>query len=761
MIIFKNRSQNADRIKKRWISTAVAVANLQILSAVAEEQLALNSIEEVHVTTHRIEKTLNEIPASVSVIDSEMLKTLQSYNLSDMFRYEPSISVEKTGSRFGDASINIRGIGGNRVLILQDGVRMPSGFGSAGTDQGRGSLNPLSLERIEILKGPASAIYGSDAIGGVVLFQTINPQQLVSANEGEAYSEISTGYASDEERSHISWLGASKLGAGYGLLQIDHQDFSELDINSDFDPNPKDGEQRSLLAKWTVNTSDKQHWDIIADYWEQEVSNDLLTNLGPVSGPPGQAVTDSTAEDESERWRIGVHHTAEDLFGLDVLHWQLDYQESEFHQLEQELQENPGSAIPPIPASAVLDEEIESFDQEQWTFSINGQFSAAGHTVVSGLDLILKEFSRPVDRSFYNLVTSTVSKTSAGVTYPGKTFPDTDTEQLGVYIQDDWEINDRLHVLAGLRYDYFNSDPNPDAAYNNFNLSGTPVESRSDDQWSPHLGVTYALSDHQQVYINYQTGFRAPPVDDQFISRAILIPVPGVPHEVVPNSDLGPETSEGFELGWRWNSAVFAANLAYYETTYEDFIDSKTIGFRDAPPLYVGPTSIRQIQYQNVDEVKIDGVEFMSTLYLSNLFDWSWQASFHAGFNVIDGENETTGQGLNSVGPDTVVLGVNVQNPQGNLGFGWNLRAAKQADDAEPLSFRGQLLEAYEPPGYGVNDMNVFWKPTKQLRIDAAVYNLFDKKYWGANSKGSNAAGELDAEVEPGRNFSINISYLF
>ncbi len=720
-----------------------------------------DNLEIIHVTAHRIEQNVNDIPASVSVIDQEDLKLLQAYSLSDLFRYEPAVNVERSGSRHGDGNINIRGIGGNRVLLVQDGVWMPSGFGSAGVDQGRGSLNALNLERIEILKGPASALYGSDAIGGVVLFETLNAERLVTENNGRSYIRLSTGYVSDEERYHTGVTAASALGSGYGLLQVDHQRFSELDVNSDYDPNPKDGEVDSVLAKWSFNTESGHHWDFSGDFWQQSVDNELRSNLGPIAGPPGEVISSSAATDDSKRWRLGVHNILERTFGLDFLHWQLDYQESGYEQHENELQENPGSVFPPIPVSAKRTREHEHFEQKQWSFSLRGQRSFDNHKLVSGIDWLQKDFSRPVDLTTFDEVNNTQSKTKSGVNYPGKTFPDTETEQIGIYLQDHWSLSNQLQVLAGVRYDYYKSRPEVDAAYNNFNVSGESVEARSDSHWSPHLGLTYQLSDNQQLYGSYQTGFRAPPVDDQFISRAILIPVPGVPHEVVPNTDLDPETSKGYELGWRWNSATWAASIAYYDTNYEDFIDSRTIGFRAQPPVFVGPTSIRQIQFQNVDEVEINGVEITTSLNLNSWLDMSWQGRVFLGVNVIDAENTGNGQGLNSVGPDTAILSVDFTRPQNDLGISWYIRAADDADDAEPLTRHGQTLAAYEPPGYSVHDISLFWSPLKELRIDAAIYNLFDKKYWAAHTKGADAGGNLDAQVDPGRNFAINLFYSF
>ena len=764
--MFKNTfsAPSANDITVSSLRIALVVASIQANAENLTSQQpedTLNVMEVIHVTAHRTSQALTEVPASVTVIDHESLRSLQADTLSDLFRYEPGINVERSSSRHGDANINIRGIGGNRVLILQDGVRMPAGFGSQGTDQGTSSFSPNNLERVEVLKGPASALYGSDAMGGVVLIETLDAERLVTQNNGDTYLRASTGFSSDDERTRLSTTAAAQVGSGYGLLQLSREDFSEREVNGHFDPNPLDGDLHSVLAKWSVNTTEGTHWDFIGDYWKQEADHKLHTNLRPVSGPPGEAITESLASDSSERWRLGVHSIRENILGLDLLHWQLDYQESTYEQYDLQLQENPGSAFPPIPVSALQTVEDESFEQDQWTFSIRGEKQLGDHHIVSGIDYLHKDFSQLVDYTARDLINGTTSKSSAGVSYPGRSFPETKTSQTGAYIQNRWEISGAFSLQAGIRYDYFENDPESDGHYDNFNLSGTTIESQSEGEWSPHLGLTYQFTDKQQVYLSYQTGFRAPPVDDQYLSRAILIPVPGVPHEIVPNSNLGPETSEGYELGWRWESAVWSASIAYYNTQYEDFIDSTTVGFRDRPPVFVGPTSIRQIQYLNVDEVEIDGVELKASLNLNALINMSWQADAFIGINVIDGENKETGNGLNSVGPDTAIIGLSLLHPSDNFGISWLLRTADEADDAEPLSRRGVALEPFEPPGYSVHDLNLFWQASDHIRIDAAVYNLFDKQYWSAHTKGGDASGNLDAKTEPGRNFSITLSWNF
>jgi len=717
----------------------------------------LAEVEEVEVTANRSAESRDALPVSVGVIGRDEIEERHPNNLRDLLRYQPGVEVESSGGRFGEAGISIRGIGGNRVAIVQDGVRLPSGFGSAGVDQGRGSFSPTQLERVEILKGPASALYGSDALGGVLILNTLDLERILADRETAFSGRV--GYDSVDERALAEVSAAGAVAGGLGLLNIQQQQFRERDINSDFSPNSQSGEQQSLLGKWQRGTSVDGRWTLLANYWEQQVDSELLTNLGPISGPPGQAITAAEADDNSRRWHLGVQRDSEGTLGLDRLHWQLDYQRSGFVQHELERQQNPGSAFPPIPESSLLNIEHERFEQEQLSFGLLGETVFGNHDLVFGLDTFAKDLTRPLTSLQRNELTGDETNTVSGFDYPGKSVPDTSLFQHGVFIQDRYALGERVQLTAGLRYDYFKSNPQADAAYDNLNPSGSPVESYSDGELSPQFGFTVQALEAVQFYGNVTSGFRAPPVESQYISRAILIPVPGVPHEVVPNNELGSETSQGYELGTRLRAGNWKLDLAAFHTDYDDFIDSRTIGYRNQPPVFTGPTSIRQIQYQNVDRVTIDGWELSGSWQFLEPTAGQWQGRLLFSASSLDGENHETGLGLNSIGPDKLVLGSELASNDGELSFAWYLRAARAATGAEPLSQHGVAVPAFEPPGYGVQDVRVSWQVAPRLRLDTEVRNLTDKRYWAADAKGSAATGNLDASVAPGRAAALHLTY--
>lgn len=742
-----------DSLKLSLISSAVA---LVLSSHVSAD----DNIEHIEVSASRIQTKLNELPISVSVLTKQDIEQLNANSLSELLRYQPGVTVERSSDRHGDANINIRGIGGNRILMVRDGAAMPDGFGSAGTSQGRGSFDPFNLEQVEILKGPASALYGSNALGGVVVFNTASAQNLVEKNGGNNYLSVNAGYFSVDNRSRVGVVAATKVDEHYLLVDVQRQDFNETEINSDFTPNPKQAHTNSLLAKWQYEGIDQQSIGVIVDYFKQSAEHQLNTNLGPISGPPGSAISKASAEDESLRYRVGIKHELLDVAGLDQIKWQLDYQYSNYQQYELEQTDNPGSSMPPVPVSSIQDQEWEDFEQKQINLSVLAQKQWHEHQLLFGLDYLGKNVTRPIGRLQTDLISGDSTNVINGYVHPGKTFPDADITQIGAFVQDYYDVSDSLTLVAGLRYDRFENTPNTDAAYENFNVSNATPKGNSDSAWSPHLGLVYKLLGGVSVFANVTTGFRAPPVAEQYISRAILIPVPGVPHEVVPNNDLGSETSQGLELGMRWNNHLARIEVSVYQNDYDDFIDSQTIGYRDIPPVFVGDTAVRQIQYQNLDKVRIRGAEFSGHLLLDRLLPSGWSGDAHFAMSFIDGENLNTGTGLNSVPPHSGVIGISL-SPSDDWRFSWNMRAVAKASDVEPVSMHGREMPAFEPPGYTVHDIGLRYHFDDDLALSANVYNLANKKYWDAHNKGANAAGNLDASVAPGRNTSLNLHYKF
>ena len=141
------------------------------------------SLETVTVIATRTVRSLDELASTVSVKTAGDLERELARDISDLVRFEPGVTVAGAGSRFGLTGFSIRGIGGNRVLTMIDGIRVPEEFSFGPFLSARRDYVDMdSLSRAEIARGPVSSLYGSDALGGVVALTTRQPSDYLDAD---------------------------------------------------------------------------------------------------------------------------------------------------------------------------------------------------------------------------------------------------------------------------------------------------------------------------------------------------------------------------------------------------------------------------------------------------------------------------------------------------------------------------------------------------------------------------------------------------
>ncbi|WP_187329281.1 TonB-dependent receptor plug domain-containing protein [Halomicronema hongdechloris] len=145
----------------------------------------------ITVTGTRTPRDVEDLPATVTVFELEDFNFYQMQDLQDLVRYEPGVSV-RNNRRFGLQDVNIRGLEGNRVLFQLDGIRLPERFEFGPFNIGRGDyVDFATLQAVEILRGPASTLYGSDALGGVVTYRSLEPRDLLG-DEDDFAADVSS-----------------------------------------------------------------------------------------------------------------------------------------------------------------------------------------------------------------------------------------------------------------------------------------------------------------------------------------------------------------------------------------------------------------------------------------------------------------------------------------------------------------------------------------------------------------------------------------
>ncbi|MBK7904707.1 MAG: TonB-dependent receptor plug domain-containing protein [Proteobacteria bacterium] len=208
-------------------------------------------LETVMVYARRL-TPVSRVAATVTVIDQARSETTLATDIRELVRYEPGLSVRNDPFRFGLDTISVRGLGGNRVAVEVDGIPAAGGFAVGSyADSGRAYVDAAFVERVEFLRGPASSLYGSDAIGGVVAMTTFTPEMLLTRSGGDPAVRTDAGYDSASDGWRAAALAAGAIGGTQWLVGYSRREGHESDTAADVTPNPSEYTKDSALMKFT------------------------------------------------------------------------------------------------------------------------------------------------------------------------------------------------------------------------------------------------------------------------------------------------------------------------------------------------------------------------------------------------------------------------------------------------------------------------------------------------------------------------------
>jgi len=180
-------------------------------------------IEVITVEASKIPTPAADIASRVTVIDERRIERELAQNIGDLVRYEPGVEVADQGSRFGLSGFSIRGIGGNRVQIEVDGVPTSDAFSIGSfSNASRDFVDVANLKQVEIIRGPSSALFGSDALGGVVSFVTKGPADYLRGRD--SYYDVSGGFNSVDDSTVAGGTFAWRIGEVGAMLRATRRD---------------------------------------------------------------------------------------------------------------------------------------------------------------------------------------------------------------------------------------------------------------------------------------------------------------------------------------------------------------------------------------------------------------------------------------------------------------------------------------------------------------------------------------------------------
>jgi hemoglobin/transferrin/lactoferrin receptor protein len=590
-------------------------------------------LEEVVFSVNKWEQKLNEVPNKILKINLNTAKIQNPQTTADLLGQTGAVFIQK--SQLGGGSPMIRGFATNRVLIVIDGVRMNNAIYRSGNLQNIISIDPLSLENAEVIFGPGSLIYGSDAIGGVMDFHTLQPRLSTTGQmlvRGSALARYSTANKENTGHADIN-LGFKKWSI---LSSVTYSKFDDLEMGKN------GGEDRYLRPEYVERQGNS---DVIvpnADPRVQRFSGyDQLNLLNKIRFSPSDKLdlqysftyagtSDAPRYDRLIQYRNGNLRFAEWYYGpmlwrmhnFQVMHKGKNalYDEARFTLAYQNYEE---TRVDRTRNNNARHRQTEKVD------AISGNWDALKEIGKGKLFYGVEYVHNKVGSFGEETNISTGDTTSMVTRYPNGSKWST----LSAYGSYKVNMHEKLTVTTGLRYshntltakfdDTFVPFPYEDAKLNEGAVTG-------------NLGIVFRPAESWQLNGNVSSGYRMPNVDD--IGK-LFESAPG--NLTVPNPDLKPEYAWNFEIGIvKHIPQKFRIELNGFHTILTDAIVRRPFSFNDQDSIEFDGELSRVEALQNVARATVWGLQASVELYLSKNFVLQTHANYITGKETDDANDE-------------------------------------------------------------------------------------------------------------------------
>ncbi|WP_322980382.1 TonB-dependent receptor [Pseudomonas sp. C11] len=765
-------------LKRLLVGSGLGYRSVGPRNVVLYRALAANSLElqPQTITATRQAQNADLVASTVSGRSRADLDRNNVNTIKQLVRDEPGVSVGGAGQRAGITGYNIRGIDGDRVLTQVDGVDIPNSFFNGPYAQThRNYVDPEIVKRVEILRGPASALYGSSAIGGAVSYFTLDADDIIKPSK-DVGARLKTGYSSADESWLTSGTVAGRQGDFDALLHLSQRNGHETESHGNdggiglnrSEANPGDVRTTNLLAKlgWNYNDTDRLQLTY-EKYKDDRDTNQLSAVGGPYNAGSGFNYYESRhGNDTISRERFGLEHSlALDSLLADNLKWSLNYQLAKTDQSTVE-HYVPKNFFTGAATRDVMRYRDTTYKDRLWVFDaqLDKAFAigATDHLLTYGTTLKREEVTGL--RTGYGVClrvlganctsVGAISSNASDTLTPQSDFPDPTIKTYSLFAQDEIHWN-QWSFTPGLRYDYTRMRPELTDEFL-ATIANSSVTTYDDDDkvWhrvSPKFGMTYAFDDHYTGFAQYAEGFRTPTAKALYGRFENL----SSGYTVEPNPDLEPEKSRGMEGGLRGRFSAGSFEVTAFYNEYRDFIDE------DASLATTGTT----FKSVNIAHASIRGVEAKGRL---NLDSFGAMPGLYTQGSIAyaRGRDDDTGAPLNSVNPLTGVFGLGYDQPNYGGLLSWTLVKRKTRIDDSNFNIPDGTTSQFATPGFGILDLTGYYKLSEDLTLNAGLYNLTDKQYWlWDDVRGYDSVGEasvtspanLERLTQPGRNFAINL----
>lgn len=558
----------------KYSKIALAIATVLLTNMSNASEVKTKGID---VTATRVQRDLLEVPVSVSVVDEKEISKKAVSTIGDLLEDVPGVSVNNDGSQ-GLKRIGIRGENAYRTLILIDGQRITEQKSMSGTPM---LIDPASVERIEVIKGPNSVLYGSDAIGGVVnIITKKNSKDKFSANVSSGYDGSGNAYReSGSVSGKVEGLGY-RFGAANsesGNLRVPHETVK----NTGFRQKAFDG----LLS---YDFTDKITAGIKGDYFDSNInsSTDDLSNYDEfyVKIPVWK------------RSKVNIFADMHDL-SEKLVHLRLDaYTQRNQKIMTNHFKTTNVTQMGPITRISQVGMDIDAKNniitngvtlQSEWQLGQSNYLTAGAGFENDSFTSVTNT------KGHMNLSINTMTQ-SMDIANSVTTLSGGQRTVYG-YLSDEIELTDALNANLGARYTKVdtNCDLNSkyDALLNNVSFADTGDSTNNRTVFN--AGLVYSITDDTTARFSFGQGFRAPILQERYFTTSMG------GGTVKGNENLKAETSNSYELGIRHSSKGFFADAAVFLTKSKNYISTKDVN--------EGDDTIQQ--YFNVASAKTFGAE--------------------------------------------------------------------------------------------------------------------------------------------------------
>lgn len=694
--------------KKNWNKVMLATAvmtGLGTVSAVAAPEKVNYELPELVVTATRTENTVKSVPASTQVITSEELKRSGTVSVRNALSIFSNI-FQKSITRGGGHDVIIRGMDTDKSLIMVNGRRVAneadaSGLGNA---MALDRINIDDVERIEIVRGPSSALYGSEAMGGVINIIT-KSSESPSAYAGLEQTSEDTSNWWRFDTGRVGRISAT-LDMRFNKMRRDMEEGAAS--SNDYGPT------QTYNASLNYYFNDKNYINLYADYYSRHFQNDRGTpelkdfpvKMGNMT-LNGQAKIDGGGTKDYKQQNYGISWNGEN----DKHQWQIQAYTSKF-SWDSTTSQNVLEAIPgsdPMSQMAYVGFVKSKYGTYDFNHNTNHLWAVEGRDSIrlndkNRLTFGAEYVSQTIDGTILGTNGDNVHDVIEKGTTKQRSEKDIDT--YAAYIQNEMSYG-KWFIVPALRYDH---------------------HEYYGEHTSPKLGVTYNASDHFRVKANYGDGFKAPNVSQLFYDLDMEMGRGNWVH-LTGNQDLKPEESTSWDFGVEAEFGKGYGTLTYFDNDVDNLIESVRIG-KDGNnhDLY---------QYRNVNTARIKGIENTLGYRFNDVLEFKVVSTW------LDAKDTTEHQDLSKRAKLSQVYQLIYDDHKDK---GWSAMLWNQFDYKYVTEGNGDGAPG-KKKSYGLTNFILTRKVSPSTRIYGSVQNIFDK---------------VDDECDlDGRFWSIGMEYKF